>query len=311
MSQSKAKHNRVMEMYFRLRRGEVLRKNAVAEYYGINERSVQRDIEDLRCILAEQIPPREIIYDRKRGGYRLEQGGGDFLSNSEILAVCKILLESRSMMKAEMLPVIDKLIACAVPESHQHSVRELVANEKFHYIEPHHGEKLLDSFWALGQAVSNQQIITMEYHRLKAPHRITRRIRPVGIMFSEYYFYLIAFPDEPTVDLRAINPEELRPTIFRIDRIRSFTVENEHFRVPYHNRFEEGEFRKRVQFMFGGKLKEIRFRYTGLSLEAVLDRLPTAKVLKQDETGYILSAEVYGNGVDMWLKGQSDQIEVL
>ena len=33
---------------------------------------------------------------------------------------------------------------------------------------------------------------------------------------------------------------------------------DEHFRVPYRDRFEEGEFRKRVQFMYGGKLERIR-----------------------------------------------------
>ena len=37
-------------------------------------------------------------------------------------------------------------------------------------------------------------------------------------------------------------------------------------------RSAEGEFRKRVQFMYGGRLEHIRFRYTGPSLEAVLDR---------------------------------------
>ena len=37
----------------------------------------------------------------------------------------------------------------------------------------------------------------------------------------------------------------------------------EHFSVPYKDRFQEGEMRKRIQFMYGGELQRIRFEYTG------------------------------------------------
>lgn len=50
--------------------------------------------------------------------------------------------------------------------------------------------------------------------------------------------------------------------------------------------------------MQGGKLRRIKFKYKGNSLEAVLDRLPTAEVVKEEEDGVVLQAEVFGNGVD-------------
>ena len=75
--------------------------------------------------------------------------------------------------------------------------------------------------------------------------------------------------------------------------------------MRYAGRFEEGEFRKRVQFMFGGKLQTIRFRYTGPSIEAVLDRLPTAEAKENPDGGWDVMAEVFGNGVKIWLRGQS------
>ena len=49
------------------------------------------------------------------------------------------------------------------------------------------------------------------------------------------------------------------------------------YHVPYSDRFQEEEFHKRVQFMYGGRLKKVKFKYSGLSIEAVLDRLSTAK----------------------------------
>ena len=124
-------------------------------------------------------------------------------------------------------------------------------------------------------------------------------------MFSEYYFYLTAFLEDKTT---FENPDDLFPTIYRIDRIKYFKVLDEHFRVPYKDRFQEGEFRKRVQFMYGGKLEKIRFKYIGSSIEAVLNRLPTVEIISQDEGGWIVEAEVFGKGGDMWLRGQGKLI---
>lgn len=302
---SEAKSARILSIYARFLSAQILSKAALATEYGVTERSIQRDMDSLRCFLSEQQLQQDIIYDRSVKGYRLVDSVPKGLSNSEILAVCKILLESRSMRQDEMLPILDKLIDCAVPEASKKAVKDLIANEKFHYIEPYHRRPVLDGLWELGQAVQQHRVVEIEYERLKDPKVVRRRVQPVGIMFSEYYVYLTAFLEDKR-DFE--NPDDLFPTIYRIDRIRNFTVLDEHFRVPYSERFEEGEFRKRVQFMYGGKLERIKFRYTGPSLEAVLDRLPTAKVLSQDGEGWTVSAEVFGKGIDMWLRSQDPWI---
>lgn len=302
---SEAKSVRVLAIYARLLSGRTLRKAALAQEYGVTERSILRDMEALRCFLAEQHIPQDIVYSRAERGYRLEDTSPKGLTNSEILAVCKILLESRSMRKDEMLPILDKLIRCAVPEENRRAVRNLIANEQLHYIEPHHGRRILSGLWEMGQAVQNHRVMEIQYERMKEPRLVTRRVQPVGIMFSEYYFYLTAFLEDKG---HFENPEDLFPTIYRIDRIKSFQVLDEHFQVPYRNRFEEGEFRKRVQFMYGGRLERIRFRYTGPSLEAVLDRLPTAEVVGEDQDGWTISAEVFGKGIEMWTRSQGGYV---
>ena len=211
------------------------------------------------------------------------------------------------MRKDEMLPILDKLISRCVPEQNKKAVQELIANEKYHYIEPHHNRRILDGLWEIGQAVQKHQVLEIQYERLKEPRLIVRRVLPVGIMFSEYYFYLTAFLEDKT---NFDNPDDLFPTIYRIDRIRSLKVLDEHFHMPYKDRFEEGEFRKRVQFMYGGKLEHIQFRYTGPSLEAVLDRLPTAEVVGDENDGWVIRAEVFGKGIEMWLRSQGDYIVI-
>ena len=306
MEQNGVKSARLLEIYSRLSEGAVLKKSELAQDFHVTQRSIQRDIEDLRCFFAERHLEQDVIYDTKLRGYRLIQATPKGLSNSEILAVCKILLESRSMRKDEMLPILDKLICCAVPESSQKAVKALIANEELHYVEPHHNRPILDGLWEIGQAIKNQQIIEIEYERMKEPRLVRRRVQPVGIMFSEYYFYLTAFLEDKT-DFE--NPDDLFPTIYRIDRIHTFKVMDEHFRIPYTSRFEEGEFRKRIQFMYGGKLERVKFRYSGPSIEAVLDRLPTARILSQDANGWTVEAEAFGKGIEMWLRSQGDFIE--
>ena len=302
---------RLLRLNALLQDGLIVRKAEAAVKFGVTERSIQRDIQDLRDFFADQIPPREITYDAKAKGYRLTERNMSFLSNSEILAVCKILLESRSMMRAEMLPILDRLISCCVPEQNKKAVTALVSNEKHHYIEPRHGKSVLNALWEIGQAIQNHKMIEIEYERLKTPNIVKRVVNPVGIMFSEYYFYLTAFLQNVDRETEFENKNDLSPTIYRIDRIQSVKILPRTFYVPYKDRFEEGEFRKRVQFMYGGKLQRIRFRYTGLSLEAVLDRLPTAEIVSQNESGWEISAEVFGSGIDMWLRSQGDYIERL
>jgi hypothetical protein len=140
---------------------------------------------------------------------------------------------------------------------------------------------------------------------------VKRKIKPVAIMFSEYYFYLTAFIDDEDVqkDFDVIN--DSFPTIYRIDRIKKLKVLSEKFHIPYSSRFEEGEFRKRVQFMYGGKLQKVMFTYSGPDIDAILDRLPTAQVLSEDNGVYTVRAEVFGKGIEMWIRGQGEYVNLL
>lgn len=273
---------RVLKIYSKLSDGYVVNKAEEAELYGVNERSIQRDVDHIRNFLVEEVERtgivNTIVYDRIQKGYRLETLYRIRLQNSEILAICKILLDSRAFTKEEMVAMLDKLITCCVPEVNQKRVKDLIRNEEFHYVEPQHKTKFIELMWDLGQAISESRYIEVDYYRTKDKQTVHRKLQPVAIMFSEYYFYLTAFiPDEEVrKDFDVLN--DSFPTIYRIDRIKSLRVLNERFYIPYSNRFEEGEFRKRIQFMYGGKLRKVSFRYTGTDIDAILDRLPTAKI---------------------------------
>ncbi len=304
---AEAKSMRLLAIYTRLFDGQTLKKSELAQEFGITQRSVQRDIESLRVFLAEEMLGREIIYDTKLKGYRLVGTNCNALSKNEILAVCKILLESRSMRQDEMMPILDKLLNCCVADSDKKDVTHLIANERFHYIEPQHKKHILGGLWELGQAVEHHRVVEVEYQKMDGTS-VKRTVEPLGIMFSEFYFYLIAIVRNEPYTSYFKSKNSLIPAIYRIDRLQKVSLTEETFTTVHADRFQEGEFRKRIQFMFGGKLERRRFRYIGPSLEAVLDRFPTSKIIEQDGEGWLIEAEVYGKGIDMWLRSQGEYV---
>lgn len=315
MEDSKDKSRRVLDIYANLIDGKTIYKKELAQKYGVNERTIQRDFDEVRSFLdhkgLETGITNELIYDRASNGYRLEHSNSMKLENGEILAISKILLDSRAFTKKEMSSIIHRLVDCCVPKENRKMVSELIGNEEYHYIELQHKTVFIDKMWEIGQAIQQNKYIEIEYQRIKGHDIVKRKIKPVAIMFSEYYFYMAAFlddKDESKQHFDVIN--DSFPTIYRIDRIKKMSILEERFFVPYRDRFEEGEFRKRIQFMYGGKLQKVKFLYKGESIEAVLDRLPTAKILDEADGVYTISAEVFGKGIEMWLRSQGDSIKI-
>lgn len=293
---------RLLNIYERLNKGEAVKKEELAGEFGVSLKTVQRDIDDLRAYLAEthfSETEVSIKYDRARNRYYLVRLEREWITNEEAVALCKVLLESRAFCREELAGLIKKIIMQISPADRS-AVENIIRNEYFNYVPPRHGKRLLDRLWQLTEYITAQKVIEFYYIRQDGKQS-KKTLKPVSIMFSEFYFYLIGFTADGTADY---------PIIFRVDRMIDTKETGEHFEIPYKERFNDGEFRKRVQFMYSGELKAVKFEYTGV-LEAILDRLPTAEILKQENGVYTISAETYGNGIYMWLNSQGDKVKIL
>ena len=312
MSSKQSKNSRTLDMYARLCEGKVINKLEESQRFGVDERSIQRDIDDIRAFLDNRLTEYKTIeYDRTKKGFVMTSSEGSDMTNSEILAVTKILLESRAFTKKELNEILNKMVKGCVPLKNMKLVSELIANERYHYVELHHKSMLQDKMWELGENIKEHNLLEIKYTKANAVEEsIKRIIEPVGIIFSEYYFYLNAYIDIQDENGKYVHKYDY-PAIFRLDRIKSYKKIGEKFQIPYASRFEEGEFRKRVQFMYAGKLMNIQVKYYGANPEPILDRLPTAKIIKQDKEETLIEAEVYGKGIVMWLLSQGSNIEVI
>ena len=72
MADRQSKNIRILDLYQRLCAGKVINKAEEAQRFGIDQRSVQRDIDDIRAFLDERAisdgDPRQVVYDRQKKG---------------------------------------------------------------------------------------------------------------------------------------------------------------------------------------------------------------------------------------------------
>lgn len=110
----KDKIGRVLSIYTKLMNGELVQKEKEAIIHGVNERSIQRDIEDIREFIEKTPVGSEmrnfIIYDRRRRGYYLEKRFLSKFSCGEVWSICKMLLDEQVQTKGEIQQRLQKII---------------------------------------------------------------------------------------------------------------------------------------------------------------------------------------------------------
>lgn len=294
---------RLLNIYERLNNGEIINKDKLSKEFEVSQKTIQRDIDDLRSYFYD-IHPFEIDtcikYDREKNGYYLKRSENDWLTKEEILATCKILLDSRAFEKDEMNRLVGKITKYGTYDIRKY-IENIISDELDNFIPLKHNKKLLKIIWILTEYIENRNIISFTYTRQDGKSK-EHKVKPISIIFSDYYFYLITY---------MLDDNSNYPVIFRIDRINELENTGDSFRIPYSDRFSDSEFKKRVQFMYSGELQKVKFKFSGPSLEAILDKLPTAKILEEREEAYILEAESFGNGIYMWLRTQGKYVEII
>lgn len=304
MSNFIQKKYRVLDIYQRLLCGEYVSVQKLAREYEVSSKSISRDINELKNFLydsQERMAGCEILYSYQEKAYYLEMD--NFLLSKELLAILKILIASRALDKEQMNLMIKK-IESFMSAKDKSFIHEFVSKEIYHYMPVGADcENVLDNLWGISQCIKEQKEISIEYYKMDRS-KIKRKVKPLSIVFSEYYFYLIA---SHTLEGKEI----IR--YYRIDRIVKFIRHRTGFHINYAHRFDEGELKNKIQYMWPGQGIErtVVFEFQGPSVQAVLDRLPGAEIIKQENSKYTIRAMVYGDGIKMFLLSQGAWVKVL
>lgn len=287
---------RVSELLMRFLSGRTIKKSEVTNEFDISDKTFKRDLEVVREMYY-QYTDADIVYNRGTQAYVPEIRQKNILLPQEFIVLSKILLESRALNQFELNQLLDKL-QVLTPQAEKTFVTELIGNEKMLYAPLQHNKNLIDTIGKLSKQIAQYKKIKFDYTRMDGKNT-KHSLKPLGIMFSEYYFYLVGLT--PKGDETVI--------VYRVDRMDNIVYTAQTFTLEHNKRFQTGEFRKHVHFMYSGKPKTVAFIFSGPSIESVKDKFPTAKVTNRPDGKYDVSVMTYGNGIDFWLRSQGEWVE--
>lgn len=302
MSSTGAKKNRMLEIFFRAMRGEYISVKNLAEEYRVSSKSISRDLSEIKNFLYENrelVGNTELRYAASSKTYYLEFD--NFLLSKELLAIIKMMIGCRAFNKMEILDMVSKL-KNFTSYNDRSMLEQIIKKEMYHYSEVKHDcRSVIDNLWNLTRCIHEKIEISVSYYKVSR-ELVERRLMPVAITFSDYYFYLIAY---------RCDESDWKPLYYRVDRIVNIVEHRKHFELDREHDFDEGELRNKIQFMFPGEYRKIRFEYTGASVQAILDKIPTARVIDKLGNTALIEAETYGTGVNMFLLSQGSKVKAL
>lgn len=287
---------RQLTIYQTLLTGAPVTKKDLADRFDVDERSIQRDISNIRNFIVEENLELELEYRRSTKAYQLV-GKTQTFGKAHVLALVKILLASRAFNKDETEQLIELLLARLEP-GEQRELNWIIKNEQSNYLPLSHTTELLKPLWDFSLYIVRSQAVDITYTKQRG-EKVTRTIVPKAIIFSDYYFYVVSY-----------NPKYDNDLFYRLDRIKEWYPSDEKIKIEHKDRYEDGKLRKKIQYMTPGDQKKIRFEFTGI-LEAALDRFPMSKVIENDGKKALIEVETIDQGAKMWLLSQGKRVKIV
>lgn len=109
------KATRILMLYHQLLNGQTVDKVTYSWEYGVNERTFDRDIEEIRSFLGNIYSDDQLLFDRETSTYYLSGRRPKYLERLDATVITKILLESKLLRRDEMNGLIDTVLSAVAP----------------------------------------------------------------------------------------------------------------------------------------------------------------------------------------------------
>ena len=295
----KDKNTRLLILYHQLLTGKKVSKQTFCVDQEINERSFDRDIEDIRLFLSEELPYCELLYDRINKNYYLSHTIGSTLTGEESLFLSNALLAQKNVRSDELNGMLESLINIT-DFSRRNLIYKLLKKRNRLNNDPN-SNAILKMHWDLERAIFNCNQIELNYE-LEEHKYVRRKVNPVEIHFEGGHIYLMAYIVEKTYN---------SPAFYRLDRIRSFKIINSKYPANVKEEYLNKDIHSNRYSMLAGE--EI---YVTLSVESnmkkiIYDLFPDHKVVDSNKDRTIFKIRTYKQGFISWLLGQEASVKVL
>ena len=183
----------MLEIFFRALRGENISVKNLAGEYGVSAKSISRDLGEIKNFLYENrelVGNTELKYAASSKTYYLEFD--NFLLSKELAAIIKMMRGCRAFSKIEILDIITKL-KNFTSYNDRNMLEKIIRKEMYHYNEVNHDcNSVIDNLWQLTHCIYEKIEISVSYYKISRD-LVKRRLLPAALMFSDFYFYLIAY----------------------------------------------------------------------------------------------------------------------
>jgi len=299
--------NQITAILMRLFSGESLTVGQIVDEYGVSTRTAQRLLLTIKDEIANMHLESRYQLRRDANRYYLEQQQA--LNEGQVLVLAKLLTASRSLNKAELLTLLQRLVA-DLPDHSSEALEQAIANEKLHYRPIAENQDRVDKIWQIQTAIHEHNRVQFRYHNDEiSEHAPIVQVtgHPTAIRQSDFYFFM-------TLHNEVSGAYET----YRIDWMADFHVLNQKFNPDVLRHYAVGEKQVEQAYAYDGQDITIDFEYYGYP-GYVLDRFPKSRVVrtlaktrKFDFPVTQMQIDVeYSLGIKMWLMTQSNILRVI
>lgn len=197
------KITRILILYDSLMRGRKINKIGFSAEHGINERSFDRDIEDLRLFLSEIYSADELLFDREDNSYRLTGRNPITMEEPEAMIFAKLLLGSSVFRRDETEGLLQALFS-TLPKSAQDSLQSKIESDVGCF-KAQTNNAMLKMVWDISLCIG--KILRLNCGK-NAEMGIN--VSPISVYFKNSQFYLKAYAlDEKPVQIREYNVDDI------------------------------------------------------------------------------------------------------
>lgn len=294
---AKSADNRVLEIYMRISRGEVITQEQIKEEYDIGRSTFYRDIKELRETLAEMVGS-EVKLVCKNRYYSLSQPATP--QSSHLYLLSKLLIGSRALNSKEMQEILSSLSKASSVHGRAF-LRESVINEARNYKSITDDRDRIDMLYKIETSIQkkHQLLLNLDNNTKQKDYQIY----PVEVFFDNYYFYLLGI-------------YKGKYKIFKINDVKSFTE------LPRsaHVDIDPSSIKMKYQFVFPNvdildsenEVIKLKVEWTG-DKNYLYDFFQNVKVIKSSEGEEVICELTIRDsaGLKMWLLMNSEYIKII
>lgn len=157
------KITRMLIMYSMLIKGNRIHKSLFSMEHGINERSFDRDIQDIRLFLSDSFSTDELVYDKAENVYYLTGQTKNSIDSNEAYVLAKVLLGSKILRRDEAEGIVESLIG-VVSNKETQILKSKLTKDVISYDDIKHDKAILKFVRDLSNCIFENKHIKMKYH---------------------------------------------------------------------------------------------------------------------------------------------------